>query len=193
MYYAFDRRWLRSTVTVALVAMNVVLYLAVALTKDTLYVSHEYNRLVSAMFLHESLSHLFGNMILLFYIGAVVERNLGHILYTILYLGSGIVGNVMTVFYEVTHREHWVSLGASGAVFGVMGAMLVLLLLTPKEKRFGSSLLPRIVFMVAYSLYTGLRSTAVNNIAHIAGLLCGAILGFLFIAPRKNIDLDALL
>ena len=204
MYYAIDRRWLRSTVTVTLVALNIVLFLLTLLFRETVYnagvldvyrvmTDGEYNRLVSAVFLHADFSHLFSNMILLFYLGAVVERNIGHILFAMLYLISGIAGNAATLLYEVTHFQSWTSLGASGAVFGVMGAMIVLLLKVPRAQRTGSSLLPRVGFMVAYSLFTGLRSSAVNNIAHVAGLVTGAALGYIFTFHKRQFDLSALM
>ena len=106
MYYAFDRRWLNSTVTVTLVALNIALYLASFFTGDLLHdlgvldvdlvMRGEYRRLVTAVFLHADLAHLFSNMVLLFYIGGVVERNLGALSYAALYLICGIAGNVMT-------------------------------------------------------------------------------------------------
>ncbi|MBR0090321.1 MAG: rhomboid family intramembrane serine protease [Lachnospiraceae bacterium] len=204
MYYAFDRRWLTSTVTVTIVILNIIVFLLTLLFPDTVHDAGvlnvylvlqegEYNRLLSAVFLHADFMHLFSNMILLFYLGAVVERNTGHILFALLYLTSGIVGNVITVAYEVSHRESWDSLGASGAVFGVMGAMLVLLFRVPKAQRMGSTLLTRVGFMVAYSLFMGLRSSAVNNVAHVAGLITGALLCLVMTAGKRNIDLRAML
>ena len=204
MYYAFDRRWLASTVTVALVLINVVLYLATFVTGDLLHDAGvldvtsvvrdgEWRRLITAVFLHADLMHLFSNMVLLFYIGGVVERNLGAVFYLALYLLSGIAGNALTVLYELARNEHWTSLGASGAVFGVMGAMLVLLLRVRKQLRGRSSLLYRAGFMVAYSLVSGIRYGGVNNIAHIGGLLTGALIGFLLTTGGKHIRVDALL
>ncbi|MBR5970395.1 MAG: rhomboid family intramembrane serine protease [Lachnospiraceae bacterium] len=204
MYYAFDRRWLSSVVTVTLVALNILIFLLSLLLPDTIHDAGvlnvylvleegEVNRLLSATFLHADFMHLFSNMILLFYLGAVVERNVGHILFALLYLVSGITGNVLTLVYEVAQRESWESLGASGAVFGVMGAMLVLLLKLPKAQRNGSSLLRRVGFMVVYSLFMGMRSNAVNNIAHIGGLLTGALLAFVMTYRNDRIDVRAML
>ena len=204
MYYAFDRRWLSSVVTVTLVALNILIFLLSLLLPDTIHDAGvlnvylvleegEVNRLLSATFLHADFMHLFSNMILLFYLGAVVERNVGHILFALLYLVSGITGNVFTLVYEVAQRESWESLGASGAVFGVMGAMLVLLLKLPKAQRNGSSLLRRVGFMVVYSLFMGMRSNAVNNIAHIGGLLTGALLAFVMTYRNDRIDVRAML
>lgn len=203
MYYAFDRRWLNSTVTVTLVALNIALYLASFFTGDLLHdtgvldvdaVMHgEYRRLATAVFLHGDPGHLFSNMVLLFYIGGVVERNLGALSYVALYLISGIMGNVMTVFYEVGHGQSWTSLGASGAVFGVMGAMLVLLFRVRDRIRGRSTLLPRVGFMVAYSLLAGFRGRGTNNIAHICGLVTGCVICFLLTMDESRINVDALL
>ena len=203
MYYAFDRRWLNSTVTVTLVALNVVLYLASFFTGDLLHdlgvldvdlvLQGEYRRLVTAVFLHADPAHLFSNMVLLFYIGGVVERNLGAMSYAALYLISGIAGNVMTVLYEVGHGQSWTSLGASGAVFGVMGAMLVLLFRVRDRIRGRSTLLPRVGFMVAYSLLAGFRGRGTNNIAHVCGLVTGCLICFLLTMDESRINVDALL
>lgn len=204
MYYAFDRRWLSSVATVTLVILNILIFAGDLLTDHIFYrlgvldigrvlSGHEYNRLVSAMFLHDGIGHLFSNMVLLFYVGAVVERNLGSLPYVLLYLASGTAGNAATVWYEVARNESWTSLGASGAVFGVMGAMLVLLIRVPKDRRNGSSLLPRVAFMVAYSLFMGLRSHGINNVAHVAGLACGALICYVLSLSLKEIDLRALL
>ena len=203
MYYAFDRRWLSSTVTVALVLINIVLYLLSLVWGDALHDAGvldimlvarggEWRRLVTAAFLHADFMHLFSNMVLLFYIGGVVERNLGAVSYLLLYLISGIAGNALTVFFELANGERWTSLGASGAVFGVMGAMLVMLLLVRKQLRGRSSLLYRVGFMVGYSLLTGVRYGGVNNIAHIGGLLTGALICYLVTRMGKRIDVGAL-
>lgn len=204
MYYAFDRRWLNSTVTVALVLLNIATYLACLVFGDAIYEAGEldvakvvfggeYNRLFSAMFLHAGLGHLFSNMVLLFYLGATMERGIGHLSFALLYLGSGAIGNLLTVRYEALRGEIWSSVGASGAVFGVMGAMIALLLRTPKEIRRGSTLLPRIGFMALYSLYAGMSSRGINNVAHVGGLIAGALIAFAMTLTGKKIDLRALL
>ena len=204
MYYAFDRRWLASTVTVTLVALNILIFFASLLFPEQLHdagvlnvhlvlEAGELRRLLTATFLHADFMHLFSNMVLLFYLGGVVERNLGHILFALLYLVSGITGNVLTLVYEVYQRASWESIGASGAVFGVMGAMLVLLLKLPKQRRSGTSLLTRVAFMIAYSLFMGMRSSTVNNIAHVGGLLTGMFLAFVMTWRKERLDFGAML
>ena len=204
MYYAFDKRWLSSTVTVTLVLINIALYLLSWIWGDALHDAGvldvslvvedgEWRRLATAAFLHADFMHLFSNMVLLFYIGGVVERNIGAVSYLALYLISGITGNLLTVFHELSNNERWTSLGASGAVFGVMGAMLVLLLLVRKQLRGRSSLLYRVGFMIAYSLLTGIRYGGVNNIAHVGGLLTGALICYLVTLGGKPVDVRALI
>ena len=203
MYDAFDKRWLSSFVTVTLVLLNAVLFLFSSFDNGALYsagvldvslvtLNGEYNRLVTAMFLHADIIHLFSNMVLLFYVGGVVERNLGCISYMFLYFACGIAGNILTVVYELSNRQNWTSIGASGAVFGIMGAMAVLVIKARHTLRAGSTLLRRIVFMVVYSLYAGMRSSTVNNIAHAGGLISGICITFLLTMSRNDINVDAL-
>ena len=89
---------------------------------------------------------------------------------------------------HVTQIEEWtrdyaVSAGASGAVFGLTGALLALVILN--RGRIGSITKQGMMFMIAVNIYLGLVGEGVNNLAHIGGLVGGMIITFL-IAPRKN-------
>ena len=124
--------------------------------------------------------------------GGAVERNLGHIRYLFLYLVSGIGGNVVSVLYDRAQGVNTYSVGASGAVFGVMGTLIILILRGRKKLRSGSSLLPRAAFAVFYAVYSGFRNPYTDNAAHLGGLLFGAALGTLLTVTLEDVDLQDL-
>ena len=203
MYDALDKRWLKSTCAIALIAANIVLHILCIFMRSEIHAigvldvnavayRGEYNRLITSMFLHADISHLFSNMVILMYIGGVVEMNIGHIRFVILYFISGIMGNILTVVYEISRYESWTSLGASGAVFGVMGAMLVLIIKAYRRYGISKNLTGRVVFMVAYSFFAGLTRGGVNNIAHFGGLATGIISGLIMTLHLKTLHLEAL-
>ena len=124
--------------------------------------------------------------------GNAVERNLGHIKYLILYIVSGVGGNVISVLYDRAQGVNTYSVGASGAVFGVMGALIVLIIKGRKKLRTGSSMLVRAGFAVFYAVYAGLSTPYTNNAAHIGGLAFGAALGVLLTITLDDVDLQDL-
>lgn len=128
-------------------------------------------QLVVSMFFHASAEHLFGNLLLLYLVGDMVECRLGHISYFILYMTAGVAGNLLSLLYSLQQGDMIGSLGASGAIYGVVGAFLWLLI--QNKGRIDNILLPKALFMFGYSLYLGFTSTQVDNAAHIGGLLAG--------------------
>ena len=170
-------------VSLFLVAVNVIIFLICTFTGDLLYnrgalslrevlADGQFYRLFTSMFLHWDAEHLFSNMIVLYYVGAIVERELGALPYMALYLLSGLVGNLFSVgYYELFVNIYGSSAGASGAVFGVEGALLFLVMI--RRGRLESMTLGRVAFAVAFSLYCGFTSAGVNNAAHVGGVLMG--------------------
>lgn len=183
-------------VNVTIIALNVLYYIAVmvlhrdmlavydseimlsmgALSYDT-FVGGAWFQIVTSMFLHFGLTHLGNNMLLLAYTGYELEKRVGSVPYLLLYLGSGIVGNVLSLVYYHGQGTYVVSAGASGAIYGVIGALLVLL--TIRQVKTPSLSPRRILIMIGITIYHGLTSTGVDNAAHIGGLLAGLLGGFL--------------
>ena len=155
-------------------------------------VQKEYWRLLTAVFLHTGLYHLGSNLFVQVLMGNAVERNQGHIKYLILYIVSGVGGNVISVLYDRAQGVNTYSVGASGAVFGVMGALIVLIIKGRKKLRTGSSMLVRAGFAVFYAVYAGLSTPYTNNAAHIGGLAFGAALGVLLTITLDDVDLQDL-
>lgn len=170
------------TVTAVLVAINILVFILCTFTGNLLYNEgaigimefmgkKEYYRIITSLFLHWDINHLFSNMIVLYYLGEVVEGRLGMVRYGILYLAAGICGNLASVFYELYSGTAVFSAGASGAVFGVIGALFVLVI--SNRGHLKQITIGRLVFMVAYSLYSGFMAENVNNAAHIGGFISG--------------------
>ena len=147
-----------------------------ALSYDT-FVSGAWYEIITSVFIHFGFSHLLNNMVLLTYAGCELEKRIGSIPYLILYLAAGICGNVASLWYYHHIGEYAVSAGASGAIFGVIGALIVVLAVNHTETENLTS--RRLVIMAAITIYYGMTTFGVDNAAHIGGLICGIIGGFL--------------
>ena len=139
-------------------------------------------RLFSAQFIHFGVLHLALNMWALWDVGRLVERLLGRWQFALLYLGSGVVGNFLSL---VVQGNQAVSGGASGAVFSLYGALLVFLWRERRQVDRGEF---RWMFGGA-SVFTllmlgmGLLIPGIDNAAHAGGLLAGALLGRVLSQP----------
>lgn len=180
---------LSSWVTLVLVVMNTVLFIICTFSKELLYnagtfsvrnliENGEWYRILTSMFLHGDIGHLVSNMLVLYYIGNVVEKQLGHLPYMITYFLSGFAGNIFSAAFELLTGQYISTLGASGAVFGIEGALLILALLH-KGKLAGITA-GRIVFALAFALYCGFTSSYINNAAHVGGMLTGFLSAAVF-------------
>ena len=198
------RKYEYCRMNIALAAIQAAVFLLCMITGDRLYLlgrcggrcgtvlvleQKQYWRLLTSVFLHSGLTHLGSNLLVQVLMGNAVERNLGHIRYLILYLVSGIGGNVISVLYDRAQGVNTYSVGASGAVFGVMGALIVLIIKGRKKLRAGSSLPARAAFAVFYAVYAGFRNPYTDNAAHIGGLIFGLALGALLSLPILDVDL----
>lgn len=143
---------------------------------------HEYYRLLTSMFLHFGIDHLMNNMVMLGALGWNLEMETGKIRFLLIYFLSGIGGNVFSLLMNQSAGREVVSAGASGAVFGLMGALVIVVI--RNRGHVGNLSRRGIMVMIVLSLYFGLASTGVDNMAHIGGLICGfiieAILGALW-------------
>ena len=194
----------RCTITVVLVAINIgyliFMYATGSVQNSQLAVEygalygpaviegHQYYRLVTAMFMHFGVGHLFGNMILLYALGRIIEEELGKIKYVAVYLLSGIVGNIVSVIYYMSRSVNAVSAGASGAVFGLVGVILWLIIVNHGQYK-GINIF-RILLMIAFALYSGWTGSGINNAAHVAGLVTGFVLGAAFIGKGCRSEND---
>jgi membrane associated rhomboid family serine protease len=141
-------------------------------------------RFLTAAFLHStgSIAHIAFNMIALWSVGPFLEQSLGRWRYLALYLLSAIGGSVMFLLFAEPYTASWFTwlVGASGAVFGLFGAVLVVL------RRVGSSA-RGIIVLLAINAVLGFVVPGVAWQAHLGGLVVGAALGAAFAyAPRER-------
>lgn len=185
--------------TVALIVINVAVFFIMSLfgnTEDVMFMlehgamfepliteEHEYYRIITSMFLHFGIEHLLNNMVILGALGWNLELETGKIRFLIIYLVSGIGGNLLSLYLGVSSAEYAVSAGASGAIFGLMGALLYVA--ARNRGRMGRISGKGVLFMIALSLYFGITSSGIDNAAHIGGLLCGFILAVI-LYRKKN-------
>lgn len=141
-------------------------------------------RLLSAMFLHAGLLHVALNMWALWDAGRVAERLFGRLPYAALYLAAGVLGGIASINWQ----QDIVSVGASGAVFGVYGALLAALLLRKDllPLSIAKKLQASASVMIIYSLFNGMTKVGIDNAAHIGGLVAGVLIGAALVIPARR-------
>lgn len=141
---------------------------------------HEFSRLLTHMFLHGDLTHLFANLFSLWGIGTIVERDIGTVKFGLIYFSSGIFAGFG---HSVLHPQSSTSLvGASGAIFGVLAVLFLLMPLTINFIMFvplPSVLVGLIITAVEVSAFLYPGETYVAHDAHLAGFLLGGISSFI--------------
>lgn len=133
-------------------------------------INGEWFRLLSSVFLHGSLLHLAFNMYVLFVLGPPLERLLGHARFLILFLISGLGGAVASFAFSSVNT---VSVGASGAIFGLMGALVV-------AGRHLKTDITQVLVLIGINVAIGFIAPGIDWRAHLGGLLTGAAIAFVF-------------
>jgi rhomboid protease GluP len=147
----------------------------------------EYWRLLTAMFLHIGLMHLAFNAFALYSLGLDMERSFGSLRFAALYFLSGLLGGML---YFVIGPPNVLSAGASGAIFGLIGAELAYIM--SNRAAFGAvgrQRLTNLVILLVINLFLGVTVPGINNIVHIGGFLAGFALGFA-LTPRYALVWD---
>jgi len=147
----------------------------------------EWWRLLTSTFLHGGLMHLLANMYGLLFVGLFLEPKLGKIKYAVIYLTTGILASISSLYFH--HAT--VSIGASGAIFGLYGVFLALLLTKVFPKDFSKAFLVSILIFVGYNLLMGFAGAGIDNAAHIGGLASGFVIG-LILYPQIKRDAENL-
>lgn len=148
----------------------------------------EYYRVITSMFLHSSFSHLANNLLVLFFVGDNLERAAGKIRYILIYFGSGIIAGISSIVYNMRNDElniYTLSVGASGAIFGIVGAMVYILIINKGHLEDIS--IVQIVLFAVFSLYGGFTSVNVDNAGHIGGFVAGLILAIILYRKQKAV------
>ena len=186
-------------VTRGLVAVNMLVFLlfeVLGSNLDTMFmlehgamftpyllVQTEWYRLFTSMFLHFGIRHLLNNMLLLYVLGDYLERYLGRVKFLLLYVIAGVGANIVSGIVCLWQNDVVVSAGASGAVFGILGGLLWVIL--RNKGRVENLTIKKMTVMAVLSLYYGFVSEGVDNVAHVTGLILGFVLAMLFYRKKS--------
>ncbi|GAB4542336.1 MAG: hypothetical protein Kow0063_34190 [Anaerolineae bacterium] len=187
-------------VTYVLLALNVLIWLAMTAAGgstdpdvlirfgakvNVLIAQGQVWRLLTSMFLHIGLMHLFFNSYALFAFGIEVERLYGSARLLAIYLLAGLYGSLTSFALGPN-----LSAGASGAIFGLLGVMLAYFRLHRQMfGEWGRQRLLNLLGVAGFNLVLGFTVPGIDNLAHLGGLLSGAILGWL-LAPQYQIGVN---
>lgn len=144
-----------------------------ALSWQKVVLEGEYYRLITYLFLHANVEHIANNMLVLALTGDILERSIGHGKFILVYFISGVLAGLTSILYNMSIGAYVSSVGASGAVFGVVGAIAMLLALSKGQMRNMS--IKKLVVFIAISIYGGITTQGTDNAAHIGGLAAGAL------------------
>jgi len=146
-------------------------------------------RMLSSAFLHGGIVHVLFNLAMLFAIGPALELSLGSLRYLVLYVVAALGGSIaVCLFYDI----HQPVVGGSGALFGMMGALLAI---NMRSGRHLFSFLDfegprRLIGMIVVNLVIGWLLPMVSNTAHIGGLIAGFLVTFLWLRPGREVTVD---
>ncbi len=194
-----ERKTKLPVVNIILVILNVAVWCIMELFGDTLNASYiaaygglypdiiyngEWYRLFTSMFLHFGAEHLANNMILLAAAGGKLENAAGPVRYLLIYIGSGLTGNIISLYRMIQTGSYTVSAGASGAVFGIIGALVWAAICN--KGSFEGLTVKGLLIMIALCMYYGITTAGVNNWAHAGGAAGGFFLCVLLYRKPQN-------
>ncbi|MGK8666886.1 rhomboid family intramembrane serine protease [Staphylococcus epidermidis] len=192
-----DKHMQRFTpITYTLILINIVIWLCMILYLNRFsdvkllevgglvhfnVVHGEWYRLISSMFLHFNFEHILMNMLSLFIFGKIVESIIGSWRMLIIYIVSGLYGNFVSLSFNTTT----ISVGASGAIFGLIGSIFVIMYLSKNfNKKMIGQLLIALVVLIVFSLFM----SNINIMAHLGGFISGVLItliGYYFKTQRS--------
>ncbi len=181
----------RSPVTTTLLAVIAVVmvfeWLGGALQNDDVLVQmgaivpdlwqrHEYWRLITAMFLHGGWLHWLANSWALFQLGSLYEVMFGSVRFLVFYFATGLCASIASSLFS-----HQASVGASGAILGILGAFIFSIRNSPqwRHEPWTKGLMSQLVFWALVNIALGFSVKVIDNVAHIAGLTSGLLLGLI--------------
>lgn len=188
-------------ITVILIAVNIIVFVGMEIignTEDTIFLFEhgamyvpsvledgEWYRVFTHMFVHSGLDHIFNNMLMLGILGYQMERQYGRIKYIVTYFICGAGATAVSAIPEILTNEYSVGVGASGAIMGLFGALLVMIFKNRSQFARVSSA-PRLVLLFIIMVF-GNMEEGVDWMAHLGGALTGVIIAFAIYRPKlKN-------
>ncbi|HEY9153536.1 MAG TPA: rhomboid family intramembrane serine protease [Opitutaceae bacterium] len=159
-------------------------YIRFAASNASVTTNGEWWRLLVAMFVHYGIIHIGTNMWALFNLGELMETLSGKFIYTLTYIACGLGGGFASMIY---HGDKVWSAGASGAIFGILGATLGYILRQKKAlpRSVYRPLLQSTLFFAAYNLFYGFAGESIDNANHVGGFITGIAIGWLTALPLE--------
>ncbi len=157
----------------------------------------QYYRLLTSMFMHVDWSHLVNNMFVMLFIGSNLERAAGKLRYLIIYFTGGILGGCTSIGYNMWREkgsfvfgDSVMAIGASGAIFALVGAMLYIVIIN--KGRLEQISTRQMTIFVLLSLYSGVINPQTDSADHIGGVLAGMLLALiLYRRPSKTAGINS--
>lgn len=143
-----------------------------------LFEQGEYWRLVAAMFLHIGLLHLLLNLWALYQLGYVFEMMFGSVRFLMIYFVTGITASITSAIFL---SSEGLSAGASGAVFGILGALIVAIRRSPvwRHEPWTRGFTQQLMGWAALNVFIGFTFPGIDNAAHMGGFAAGLVLGLI--------------
>ncbi|MGB4588516.1 MAG: rhomboid family intramembrane serine protease [Clostridiaceae bacterium] len=161
--------------------INILVLIQYGAKVNELIVYGEYWRLLTSAFLHADMLHILFNMYALYSLGKIVETELGGIRYLIIYFFSAITAGLLS-FYLTPN----IAVGASGAIFGLLGAILIMALFGKSKALKG--MVRNILFILGLNLFIGFAGNSnIDNFGHIGGLLGGIFVASIFMLLDRQV------
>ena len=168
-------------VTYSLIAINIIIFLLANSNINVVYdlflyknLGNEFYRLITCAFTHYELFHLLFNMYALYVVGSQIESFFGKTKYIIIYLGSALIGSLLSLTFMA---DNGASLGASGAIFGLFGSLLYFGY--HYRLYLGNVLRSQIIPLIIFNLLLGFMNSSIDNAAHIGGLIGGVLISMI--------------
>jgi len=193
----------RNYITIGIIIINIIYFLFLEThggSEDTMVMlrygaafpenikNGEYYRLATSMFMHFGIEHIANNMLILVLLGGKLEDIMGHFKFFVIYMLSGILANIASDLAQTMTGDFAVSAGASGAIFGVVGALLASLVLS--KGKIKNLNLYQIAVSLGLMLYAGFKTTGVDNIAHVGGAVSGVFIGLILYRDNSEAQSD---
>lgn len=192
-YFTGNRRNLRPViVTIILVALCVLVFLLEtfmggsennatllnlgAMNNYLVIVKKQWWRLFTAQFLHIGILHLVSNIVMIYYMGMMTERMLGHFTFLLVYLLSGVGGNLLSLAFG---KDNSIGAGASTALFGLFGAVIALGL-RHRDNPAIAYVARQALILAILNLGIDLFLPGIDTLGHLGGLISGFLLAFIF-------------
>lgn len=152
----------------------------------SIFVKGEYYRIITSMFIHIGISHLIFNCFSLYIFGTRMEKYMKKWQYFLLYMMSGILGGLISVTVDLMNDRVLISAGASGAIYGVLGAILVYSKVY--KRQVGGLSHYTILIMLIAGIAFGFMDSSISNIAHLGGFVSGGLIAYLYSFTNKGLE-----